>query len=153
MIKRFSLISIVTLSLTACGSHQQNVTDLSQVDTTNINQLQNVQVVPITAQNTENSLSNLRIKSLQDTALSIGAQGGLAWASEQINAKLQNDRKYLDNVFNFYALVLNHGVMPPVLEAGDNSLNLADPNTVRVADRTYKIVKQAQFATTPPNWR
>jgi defect-in-organelle-trafficking protein DotC len=39
------------------------------------------------------------------------------------------------------------------LEVGDNSLNLDDPNTIRVADRTYKIVKQAQFATTPPNWR
>jgi defect-in-organelle-trafficking protein DotC len=50
-------------------------------------------------------------------------------------------------------MVLSHGVMPPVLEEGDFSLNLADSNTIRVADRTYRIVKQARFATTPPNWR
>ena len=49
--------------------------------------------------------------------------------------------------------MLNHGVLPPVLEVGDNSLNLADPNTIRVADRTYKIVQQARFSTTAPNWR
>jgi defect-in-organelle-trafficking protein DotC len=50
-------------------------------------------------------------------------------------------------------MVLSHGVLPPILEEGDNSLNLSDPNTIRVADRTYKIVAQARFATTPPNWR
>jgi defect-in-organelle-trafficking protein DotC len=66
---------------------------------------------------------------------------------------MEKDRKYLDSIFNFNVLMLNHGVMPPVLEVGDNSLNLADPNTIRVADRTYKIVQQARFATTPPNWR
>jgi len=50
-------------------------------------------------------------------------------------------------------MVLSHGIMPPVLEEGDYTLNLSDPNTIRVADRTYKIVQQARFATTPPNWR
>ena len=50
-------------------------------------------------------------------------------------------------------MVLSHGVIPPVLEAGDFSLNQDDPNTIRVADRTYKIIQQARFATTPPNWR
>jgi defect-in-organelle-trafficking protein DotC len=48
---------------------------------------------------------------------------------------------------------LSHGVLPPVLEEGDYTLNLDDPNTIRVSDRTYKIVQQARFATTPPNWR
>ncbi|MHB1222132.1 MAG: type IV secretory system conjugative DNA transfer family protein, partial [Gammaproteobacteria bacterium] len=86
-------------------------------------------------------------------AMSIGAQGGLAWASEKINLQLNIDSKYLETIFNFNAMVLSHGVMPPVLEEGDNSLNLADPNTIRVADRTYKIVQQARFATTAPNWR
>ena len=85
--------------------------------------------------------------------MSIGAQGGLAWASDQLNVKLEQDRKYLDTIFNFNAMMLSHGVMPPVLEEGDNSLNLADPNTIRVADKTYKIVEQARFATTAPNWR
>jgi defect-in-organelle-trafficking protein DotC len=136
--------------LTACGQHQQN---LDNVDTTNLAQLESVRVDPLAPGNSKTDLSNLRVKSLQDSAMSIGAQGGLAWASEQINQRMNQDRKYLDTIFNFDAMVLSHGVIPPVLEAGDNSLNLDDPNTIRVADRTYKIVQQARFATTPPNWR
>lgn len=152
MIKKFVLPSIFFLLLSACGHHQQN---LDNVDTANLSQLENVKVDPLAASNTPSGgeLSQLRVKSLQDSAMSIGAQGGLAWASEQMNARLVQDTKYLDTIYNFYAMVLTHGVMPPVLEEGDNSLNLADPNTIRVADRTYKIVQQARFATTPPNWR
>lgn len=148
-IKRLVLLCFLPW-LTACSFNQQNSLN---VDTANLSQLESVQVQPITASNSSTGLSGLRIKSLKDSALSIGAQGGLAWASEQMNVKLNEDDKYLDSIFNFNAMVLSHGVMPPVLEQGNNSLNLADPNTIRVADRTYKIVKQAYFATTPPNWR
>lgn len=150
MIRKFVLPSIIFLLLSACGHHQQN---LDNVDTANLKQLESVRVEPLSSSNSATELSQLRIKSLQDSAMSIGAQGGLAWASEQMNARFEQDRKYLDTIYNFYAMVLSHGVMPPVLEEGDNSLNLSDPNTIRVADRTYKIVQQARFATTPPNWR
>jgi defect-in-organelle-trafficking protein DotC len=149
------LLSIIFLNvvifgmLTAC-SRQQN---LDNIDTTNLAELENVRVEPLAPSNEKARSHSLRMKILQDSAMSLGAQGGLAWASDQTNAHLNRDRKYLDTIYNFDAMVLSHGVIPPVLEVGDNSLNLDDPNTVRVADRTYKIVKQARFATTPPNWR
>ncbi len=136
--------------LAACSSHQQN---LSNVDTANLSQLENVRFVPTQASATQLKLGRLRAKMLKETAMTIGAQGGLAWASDQINTQMNKDKKYLDSIFNFDAMVLSHGVLPPVLEEGDNSLNLNDPNTIRVADRTYKIIAQARFATTPPNWR
>src|SRR5579872_607791 len=85
--------------------------------------------------------------------MSLGAQAGLAWASEKINIQLEKDRIYLESIFNFNAMMLSHGVIPPVLSEGDKSLNLADPNTIRVADKTYHIVEQARFSTTAPNWR
>lgn len=139
---------IFFLLLSACAHHQVII-----VDTTNLGELENVIVEPIRVSSHRTELSGLRITSLKDTALTIGAQGGLAWASEQMNVRLESDHKYLDTIFNFYALVLNHGVMPPVLEEGNNTLNLADPNTIRVSDKTYRIIRQAYFATTPPNWR
>jgi defect in organelle trafficking protein DotC len=142
------LLSVFFLS--ACSHYQQNS---EQIDTANLSQLKQVRVQPLSPSASQSELSQLRIKSLRDSAMSIGAQAGLASASEEINAHMEKDRKYLDSIFNFNAMVLSHGVMPPVLEAGDNSLNLADPNTIRVADRTYKIIQQARFATTPPNWR
>lgn len=151
MNQKFVYISVLLMLLTGCSSHRQ---DLDSIDTANLNQLEHVRARPTTANSGNKSeLSGLRLKSLKDSAMSIGAQGGLAWASEKINLQLNQDSKYLETIFNFNAMVLSHGVMPPVLEEGDNSLNLDDPNTIRVADRTYKIVQQARFATTAPNWR
>lgn len=148
-----STLWVSLFALTGCASERQQ--NLDNIDTTNLSQLENVKIQPMSPSGSTNqtSLSQLRAKSLQDSAMSIGAQGGLAWASDQINAKLDQDKKYLNSIFNFSAMVLSHGVVPPVLEEGDNTLNLADPNTIRVSDRTYKIVQQARFATTPPNWR
>lgn len=148
--KKCVILGVFLLACSACSQHQQN---LDTVDTTNLSQLEGVRVTLRVPSASQTELSHLRIKSLQDTAMSIGAQGGLAWASEEMNTKMDQDKKYLDTIFNFNAMVLSHGVMPPVLEEGDNSLNLADPNTIRIADKTYKIVQQARFATTPPNWR
>lgn len=142
--------SLIILLLTACSHSEIN---LANVDTTNLYDLESVHTSPRSPSNSKNQLSNLRVRVLEDNAMSLGAQGGLAWASEKMNARMKLDRKYLDTVFNFDAMVLSHGVIPPVLVEGDFSLNLADPNTIRVADRTFKIIKQARFATTPPNWR
>lgn len=147
----FLSLFIISL-LTACGLHQQN---LDNINTANLSQLESIRIDPLSPSSSRNrlGLGGLRAKVLKDSAMTVGAQGGLAYASERINARMNQDKKYLDSIFNFDAMVLSHGVIPPVLEVGDNSLNLDDPNTIRVADRTYKIVKQAQFATTPPNWR
>lgn len=145
-----ALSAAFLLSLTACAPRQQNLAD---IDTTNLAQLQSVRVYPTTSSSKRTELSQLRVKSLKESAMGVGAQGGLAYASQLMNTSMNKDRQYLDSVYNFYGMVLSHGVLPPVLAEGDNSLNLADPSTIRVADRTYKIVQQARFATTPPNWR
>ena len=135
--------------LAGCMTQQ---TTLSSIDTTNVSQLEGVSQETLKApESTE--VSQLRSKLLTDTAMSIGAQGGLSWAAEKINAHLNNDRIYLDSIYNFNAMLLSHGVLPPVLVESSNSLNLADSTTIRVADKTYQIVEQARFATTTPNWR
>jgi defect-in-organelle-trafficking protein DotC len=143
------LVSCWLLSLSACASHRNQ-----EIDPTNLYQLQSLRDdTPINQPGGTQDTNSLRIKALEDTAMSLSAQGGLAWSSKQINARLQHDKWYLETVYNFNGMMLSHGVLPPVLAQGDNSLNLADPDTIRVADKTYKIVQQARFATTPPNWR
>lgn len=137
--------------LNGCASRGPN---LDSVNTTNIRELESVSYVPIVGStDSPTQLSGLKVKVLQDTAMSLGAQAGLAWASEAMNVRMQHDQKYLDTIYNFNAMMLSHGVLPPVLEEGDFTLNQSDPNTIRVSDRTYRIVQQARFATTPPNWR
>lgn len=143
------ILTVIFLSglLIACSSHQQNI------DPTNLSSLENITPEEPKHFSSDAELSGIRIKALEDTAMSLAAQGGLARASDDINAHLIKDKWYLETLFNFNGMILSHGVLPPVLVEGDNSLNLADPNTIRVADKTYQIVQQARFVTTPPNWR
>ena len=95
----------------------------------------------------------IREMALKETALSLGAQSGLAWRAKQIDNQLHKQTRNLDAIYDFNSLVLEHNVLPPVLLEGRNTLNLADTQTIRVSDRTYKVYKQARFITTPPNWR
>lgn len=145
--KQHALIAVIILTLLTACTHSQ-----AKIDPTNMNDLQNMSAdssdVPAATE-----IGQIRMKALQDTAMSIGAQGGLAWASQQINKRTEKDKWYLETIYNFNGMMLSHGVIPPVLEEGNNSLNLADPSTIRIADKTYQIVQQARFATTPPNWR
>lgn len=102
--------------------------------------------------NGQNS-SRIREMAIRETALSLGAQAGLAWRAKFIDEELTKEARTLDAVFDFNSLILPHNILPPVLLEGRNTLNLADEHSIRVSDRTYKISKQAKFITTPPNWR
>lgn len=95
----------------------------------------------------------IRTQAIQDTAVSAGAQSGLAWRAKQINVLLQNNSKLLDQVYNFQALMLPDHVLPPVLVESEKEFKLDSSNTIRLADQTYVILNQARFVTTPPNWR
>ncbi|WP_419419300.1 type IV secretion system DotC family protein [Legionella sp. D16C41] len=97
--------------------------------------------------------NGMRAMALSEIALSLGAQAGLACRANTINKRLAREARTLDAVFDFNSLILDHNILPPVLLEGRNTLNLADTQTIRISDRTYKIAKQARFVTTPPNWR
>ena len=91
--------------------------------------------------------------ALKETALSLGAQSGLASRAKIIDEQLTKQARNLDAIYDFNSLLLEHNVLPPVLLEGRKLLNLADMQTIRISDRTYKVAKQAHFVTTPPNWR
>lgn len=99
------------------------------------------------------SMGKIREMALRETALSLGAQSGLASRAKLIDDQLVKQARNLDTVFDFNSLILEQNVLPPVLLEGQNTLNLANSQTIRISDRTYKVSKQAHFITTPPNWR
>jgi defect-in-organelle-trafficking protein DotC len=98
-------------------------------------------------------MGKIREMALKETALSLGAQAGLAWRAKIIDEQLTKQTRNLDKVYDFNSLVLEHNILPPVLLEGRNTLNLADSQSIRISDRTYKVAKQAHFVTTPPTWR
>jgi defect-in-organelle-trafficking protein DotC len=99
------------------------------------------------------SVSPIRIQMLRDTALSLGAKGGLAFRAKEINAISLKHTNLLQRIFNFYGMLLDDNVLAPVLAEGRKNLGVANNTTLRTADRNYEIVAQARFVTAPPTWR
>jgi defect-in-organelle-trafficking protein DotC len=143
------LISLLSFLLASCASQRQPAV----IDAANRQQLENMENKEAVHPTGTPTISQIRIKALEDTALGLGAQGGLAATSLKINDHLEQEKWSLETIYNFNGMLLNHGVLPPVLVESDDSLNLASPDAIRIADKTYKIVAQARFVTTPPNWR
>jgi defect-in-organelle-trafficking protein DotC len=139
--------SFAVLCALVSGCASQTHTSGSTASLADLKQLRGQKV---TEQSDQGRFRTLGIK---ETALSIGAQSGLAFRAKQLNAILTGRTQQLDQIFDFNALVLADHVLPPVLTQAQESLKLDGSNAIRLADRTYKIVNQARFVTTPPNWR
>lgn len=139
-------IALISLSLIGCNRGMPGNTD-------SLAGLQAMVKVKGYKKGKKQSMSKIREMALKETALSIGAQSGLAWRARMIDDQLVKQARKLDTVYDFNTLILDHNVLPAVLIEGRNTLNLADTQTIRISDRTYKVAKQARFVTTPPTWR
>lgn len=127
------------LGLTGCGLRTQT------------DKLQNLEKLSVSASKTKTGA--IRSQGLRDTALSVGARGGLAWRATQINNILSQHENMLYRLFNFNAMLLEKNVLPPVLTDARNTLTLGGIDTIRIADRTFQIIEQAKFVTAVPTWR
>lgn len=137
-----SVLTAVVIALTGCSpTPKSNPPKLSDLESLSVSNLSRTRVGP------------LRAQALRDTALSVGARGGLAWRAAEINKILLANERMLYRLFNFNAMMLDKNVLPPVLIEGRNTLTLGGTDTIRVADRTFQIISQAKFVTAAPNWR
>lgn len=99
------------------------------------------------------SVPRIRAEAIQEAAASFGTQAGLAHVAQQINAALQARSTYYDQAFNFDAVELEPGFIPPVISEGRNAYNQPNANEVRAADTIYKIEFPARLANVPPRWQ
>lgn len=144
-----SLLLTCSVLLAGCSSSSNTMMG----DTTSLAGLQAMADTRVSGPRTRASMGRIREMALQEIALSLGAQSGLAWRAKAIDDELTKQARILDTIYDFNSLILEHNVLPPVLLEGRSTLNLADTQTIRLSDRTYKIAKQARFITTPPTWR
>jgi len=135
---RLSIILVVTSFIANCASNAPP--DLTEIQA-------------FTATSAPKGINSIRLEALQETATSLGARAALAWRAQQIDYMLNYETDYLNQVFNFQALLLNNNVLPPVLDEATNSLNLASNDAIRTATRIYKIVTPPRFVTAAPSWR
>lgn len=110
-------------------------------------------------QQPNNGLAPGRMDMLRTAALTYGAQGGLAARSFAINQMLSRYQAQLDSTFDFGALVLPVSggqtlMRPPIVSAAQMAFALGDNGQVaRETSCIYEITREAQLASTPPNWR
>ncbi len=150
---RLSLCLLGGAALLGCAPKYDTVVYPMHADTTDLAQLRVLRQVKMEKTDGSEGINSMRLLALHQAALTVGAQGALAKRSQELNGLFKTQAAHLDQVFNFNLMMLSHNVLPPVLTEGDNTLNLQDPDTIRVADRTYSIVSQAHFVTVPPTWR
>lgn len=137
------LVIVSTGLLTACA---HNPRDMGTQDLPHLKNLYSTKA-------SDPKVSALRVQALQDAAMSLGAQSGLAWRAAQINDILQQKSRLLDQAFNFSGLMLGDHVLPPVLASTNKSIKIDSVDTIRLSDQTYKIISQAKFVSVPPTWR
>lgn len=139
--------------LTGCDGARRQYDWVVKGDTNNLTNLQDLHVERVIQPHDKKHSSAIRLLQIDESSMSLAAQAALANRSKQINTVLSQHEKKLDRIFNFRGMVMRHHVLPPVLVEGRDTLNLADSMAIRLADRTYKIEKQARFVTNPPTWR
>jgi len=147
-ITKLTLFVLLLLQGCSSGAHYGQVSHIE-----NLNQIMAMSNSKYKPQKLNKGPNKIREAALKDTALSLGAQAGLAIRAKAIDDQLIRHSRLLDHIYDFNALVLEHNVLPPVLLEGRNTFNLADLQTIRVSNRTYRVSKQAHFITTAPNWR
>lgn len=97
-------------------------------------------------------ISPVREAALRDTAQSLGVQAGLGSESRKIMAILEQQAARLDAAFRFNELMMDVGVLPPVISQAQDAVAVDGPS-MRVAQRLYRLDEPARFVTVAPNWR
>lgn len=152
MVKKLIFLAGISAVVSACSTS-------TYTPSGNVNSLQGLQQMSAVYQgsalgsNSSAGVAEIRYAAIKETALSLGARSALTWRSDQVNDILTQDSTILDQAFNFYGLMLPNNVLPPVLQEARNILNLAGPDTIRLASQIFLIKSQARFVTAPPTWR
>jgi defect-in-organelle-trafficking protein DotC len=98
-------------------------------------------------------IPKIRFNAIYETALTYGAQAGLARRSYENQLKLDRQAKNLDVIYNFQALMVEGNVAPPVLSETDDVYDQSSDDMLRVIGKVFRIEQQARFAYVPPTWR
>jgi len=151
-----SMLIGITLMINGCTSLSSDSTTYNNDHSTrhiNLLDIKELKVMATQQTPTGTTVSKIRLQALKQTALSLGAQTGLAWRARKINVITNRYEKSLNRIFDFRRLMIDNDIMPPVLVEADKTLNLDNETTIRLSGTVYKIIQQAKFVTVPPNWR
>lgn len=102
----------------------------------------------------KNTADNIRLDSIYMEALKYGTQSGLYYRSNELQKFIETYESEISKFLPFNALLLANGkVVPPVIVESKNNVQNQDRYTLRISDRSYKIIEQVRVVNTPLTWR
>ena len=96
---------------------------------------------------------SLRLRAMTEHAKSVAIRSGIKSRIGTIHNAIMNNSREFDAIYDFAPLMIDGRVVPPVISEANNLYNQKGDNQVNTAAKIFKIVKQAKFASTAPNWR
>lgn len=106
----------------------------------------------------EEAIDQVRLKAMQETALSVGVQAGAHYESARVNELFDKNSAYLDAVYDMTQLMLRdekgRAIRPPVITEGWGEAHLDTTGQVlRTVSQTFRQEVPARFILTTPSWR
>ena len=98
-------------------------------------------------------IPQIRYNALRETAITYGAQAGLARRSYENQQKLEKQATNLDVIYNFQSLMVEGNVIPAVLTETSDVYDQSADDMLRVIGKVFRIEQQARFSYVPPTWR
>lgn len=98
-------------------------------------------------------VSEMRRQAIVDIASALGASGGLSSRMNTIRIEINQNASALDTLFDFNRVIIDNGVLAPVLTEGLSNYAQDSDDEVRIADKIYKIEAPAKFVSVYPTWR
>jgi len=97
-------------------------------------------------------LTPVREAALRDAAIKLGVQWGLGDRSREIERVMEDMAPKLDRRFEFGALLMGVGFLPPVISEARDAVAI-EGTTMRVAKVIYKIDEPPRPVRIAPTWR
>ena len=97
-------------------------------------------------------LTPVREAALMEAAVLLGTQWGLGDRSRELNREMEALAKQLDRRYEFGALMLGVGFLPPVISKAENAVAI-EGQVMRVAKAIYVVDEPPRPVRIAPTWR
>lgn len=145
----------------ACQSAFAGVTPGVQYDGMSLQELEQMSAYKGMPLAGDDDITNKRLKSMREAALSVGAQHGYIFSMNKLRKELDAEATTWDNLFAFKDLmrVATPGekslyFLPAVIhESKEVTSGNDEYNRILVSGTYYEIVKKERLVQNPPDWR
>lgn len=98
------------------------------------------------------AVSSFRVTAVREAAMRVGTTAGHASRAGEILNEIEKYGSLLDKLYPFSALITKQGVLPPVISE-TKALVSVGHQTMKVANRIYRIEQSTKFVAMAPRWR